>query len=350
MAHGNPLTRGNCMARLPGQLAACIAFSLLLTTGAQASDIACHHALAPQAARCDGQSAAENACRRADRPASGAALICDYTMLRGAYERVYAEQLQRLRTGEIGPDDIAAWRRLRDACTSVSCLDRVLANWRDYTSQKRVSPAAQAPPEPAKAARNARKTKPDAARQTAEVRQPPPVVKAVSREKPQEKQRDTQPAPARAASPATPQPTPEARVPAEGRQQPVAPVAKNRSLPETIAPPAPQLPPQAVTQREPSRRPTAPAAINQPPPGPATRWTPVYPIEGSLPGRWEPLGALAWLTLCGACVVRWYRRRPLGWLPDAARRRARARTATRIVLVSAGLIAVNSIVLFWILA
>ncbi|XYI30548.1 DUF1311 domain-containing protein [Cupriavidus oxalaticus] len=385
MAHGNPLARGNCMARLPGQLAACIAFSLLLITGAQASDIACHHTLAPPAARCDGQPAAENACRRADGPASGAALICDYTMLRGAYERVYAEQLQRLRTGEIGPDDIAAWRRLRDACTSVPCLDRVFANWRDYTSQKRISPAAQAPPEPAKAARNARKTKPDAARQTAEVRQPPPVVKTVSREKPQEKQRDTQPAPARPASPATPQPTPETVVPVEGRKQPVAPVANNRSRPETVPPPAPQPPPElvadrkikerpiapvtidrprpdsaprpapqpppeAVTKRETPKRPIAPVAIHQPPPGPAPLWTPIYPIEGSSPGRWEPLGALAWLTLCGACVVRWYRRRPRGWLPDAARRRARARTATRIALVSAGLIAVNSIVLIWILA
>ncbi|MBP0632070.1 hypothetical protein [Cupriavidus sp. AcVe19-1a] len=378
------------MARLPGRLAACIASSLLLTTGAQASDIACNHAVGPQAARCDGQSAAGNTCRHADKPASGAALICDYTMLRGAYERVYAEQLQRLRTGEIGPDDIAAWRRLRDACTSVPCLDRVFANWRDYTSQKPVPPAAAAPPvEPAKPARNARKSKPEAAMLTAEVRSTPPVVKTVprekQREKPQEMPRDTQRAPARPASPAMPQPSPEAVVPAEGPEQSVAPVAKNPPLPDTVPSPAPQPPtgivanrkieerpiapvmidrpppdsaplpaprppPEAVTKRETPERPIVPAAINQPRPGPATLWTPIYPVEGPLPGRWEPLGALAWLILCGVCVVRWCRRRRVEWLPDAARRRERARTATRIVLVSAGLIAVNSIVLFWILA
>ncbi|MBP0637274.1 MULTISPECIES: hypothetical protein [unclassified Cupriavidus] len=380
------------MARLPGRLAAYVALSLLLATGAQASDIACHHVAAPQAARCDGQPATANTCRHADKPPSGVALICDYTMLRGTYERVYAEQLQLLRTGEIGPDEIAAWRRLRDACTSVPCLDRVFANWRDYASQKPVPPAAQALPVPAKAASNARKTKPDAGMQTA-VRQPQPVAKPVPREKqqerqqekPQEKQRDTQPATARPASPAASQPLAEAVLPAEGREQPVAPVVKSRPLPDTVPPPAPQPPPEfvadrkinehpiapattdrplpdaaplaapqpphrAVTERETPERPVAPVATNQPPPGPATRWTPIYPIEGSLPGRWEPLGALAWLILCGVCVVRWCRRRRVEWLPDAARRRERARTATRIVLVSAGLIAVNSIVLFWILA
>ncbi|MFJ4294292.1 hypothetical protein ACIP1U_31720 [Cupriavidus sp. NPDC089707] len=375
------------MARLPGRLAACIAFSLLLTSGAQASDIACNHALGPQATRCDDQSAAGNTCRHADKPPSGAALICDYTMLRGKYEGVYAEQLRLLRTGEIGPDDIAAWRRLRDSCTSVPCLDRVIANWREYQSQKPIPTAAESPPAvPGKAARDARKSKPDAARQTAEVR-PPPVVKTVPQEKPQEKkQRDnTQPATTRAAPPATPQPSPEAVVPVESRGQPVSAVAKSqplrdsapppppqrspelvadrkimerpiapatidRPLPDSPPPPTPQPPHRAVAEKEAPERPNSPVATNQPPPGPATRWTPIYPIEGSLPGRWEPLGALAWLSLCGVCVVRWCRRRRVEWLPDAARRRERARAATRIVLVSAGLIAVNSIVLFWILA
>ncbi|MEM5430599.1 hypothetical protein [Cupriavidus oxalaticus] len=380
------------MARLPGQLAACIAFSLLLITGAQASDIACHHALAPQAARCDGQPATANTCRHADKPPSGAALICDYTMLRGTYERVYAEQLQLLRTGEIGPDDIAAWRRVRDACTSVPCLDRVIANWREYKSQKPIPTAAESPPSvPAKTARDARMRKPDAARQTVEVRHPPPVVKTVPQERPKEKQQEnkprdnTPPAAARPASPVTTQPSPEAVVPVESRGQPVSAAAKSQPLPDTtplpaaqhqpelvadrkikehpIAPamierpspdsapqPAPQPPPRAVTEKQTPERPVAPASINPPRPSPATRWTPVYPIEGSLPGRWEPLGALALLSLCGVCVARWCQRRRVEWLPDAARQRERARTATRIVLVSAGLIAVNSIVLFWILA
>ncbi|BDB22697.1 hypothetical protein CTP10_R00230 [Cupriavidus sp. P-10] len=403
------------MARLTGRLAACIASSLLLTTVAQASDIACHHGLGSQAARCDGQPVAGNTCRHADKPPSGAALICDYTMLRGAYERVYAEQLQLLRTGEIGPDDIAAWRRHRDACTSVPCLDRAFANWRDYRSQKPVPPAAQAPPAmPAQAARNARKSKPEAAGPRAEVRPPPPVVKPVPRETQQErrqetqqekkqatqqekqqakqqetqqekKQPETQTAPTQLASPATPQPSPGAVVPSGSPPQPVNLVAKSQPFPDTVPPPAPQLSPdpsadrkinespiapatidrplldsaplptpqsrpQAVTKSETPERPITAPAISQPSPGPATLWTPAYPVDGSLPGRWEPLGALAWLSLCGACMVRWCRRRQVPWLPDAARRRQRTRTAARIVLVSAGLIAVNSIVLFWILA
>ena len=372
------------MARLPGRLAACVAFSLMLTTGAQASDIACHHGLGSQAARCDGQSAPGNTCRHADKPPSGTALICDYTMLRGAYERVYAEQLQGLRTGEFGPDDIAAWRRLRDACTSVPCLDRAFANWRDYARQKPIPAAADAPPGvPAQPARATRKSKPDAAGQKAEVRQPTPVGKPEPRVKQQERQqegqqeerherqqRDTLPAAAVAST--------------ESREQP-APVEKNRSLPDTVSPPAPQLPPEpvadrnikelpiapvtidpplpdsasvpapqlrpeAATGRETPERPIASVAIHQPPRGPATLWTPAYPVDGTLPRRWETLVALAWLGLCGVCLAWWCRRRRIEWLPDAARRRERTRTAARIVLVSAGLIAVNSIVLFWILA
>lgn len=407
------------MARLTGRLAASVALSLLLTTGAQASDIACNHALAPQAARCDEQSATGSTCRHADKPPSGAALICDYTMLRGRYENVYAEQLQLLRTGEIGPDDIAAWRRLRDACTSVPCLERAFAHWRDYRNQKPVPPAAQAPPLlPAQAARNARKSKPEGAGPRAEVRQPPPVVKPVPREARQEKaqekaqekqqekqpekkqetkqetkQPDTQTAPALSASPATPQPSPGTAKPAGSQQRPIAPVATQRPFPDTVPPPAPQLLPDptadrkigespiapvtigrplpdsatlsatlsaplsapqssshAVTEKETPERPVTAPAISRPSPGPATLWTPVYPVDGPLPGRWELFGALAWFSLCGVGMARWYRRRRVEWPPDAARRRQRARTATRIALISAGLIAVNSIVLFWILA
>ncbi|GAB7548837.1 hypothetical protein [Cupriavidus sp. 8B] len=112
------------MNRVTGHLAVLLALSLFVIRGAEASDIVCkttHHASPTQAQK---------------RP-HAARLICDYTLLSISYERIYADQQRLLRSGAIRQADILAWRKKRDACGSVRCLDGVFAQWPQYEARRK---------------------------------------------------------------------------------------------------------------------------------------------------------------------------------------------------------------------
>ncbi|MDR3382069.1 hypothetical protein [Cupriavidus basilensis] len=118
------------MNRVTGHLAVLLALSLFAIPGAQASDIVCQTAPRTAPGGCQGPAASHQACARQtnNRPRA-ARLICDYTLLSIGYERIYAEQQRLLHAGAIRKADIVAWRKKRDACESVHCLDGVFAQW-----------------------------------------------------------------------------------------------------------------------------------------------------------------------------------------------------------------------------
>ncbi|MCY1218241.1 hypothetical protein D9M68_344940 [compost metagenome] len=280
------------MTRLPARLAACIAFGLLLTAGAQASDIACSLTLRQQGARCDDPMFAGAGCRPSPkRPASAAALICEYALLHVQHQRIDAEQKRLLRTGAIQQEDVAAWRRRRDACTTVSCLDRVFAGWR-----------------------------------------------ASVRPRPAEKM---------AAPPRVPEP-PELPVRELAKKAPIAhaapaAIAQPVSPPGAVAIPAPAFQPVA------ERQPLATMAA-RPAPEPIPKRTSIHPAQARPPQGWESLGTLAWLGMCSAGLACWSRRMRGEWLPGLTRLRARTRQASPVALCVGGLAALNGVLLACILA
>ncbi|GLC97452.1 hypothetical protein Tamer19_68610 [Cupriavidus sp. TA19] len=284
------------MKRLPGPLVACISINLLLTAGAQASDIACKNTLRSPAARCDDLYASPSPCRE-NRQANAATLICDYAMLYRNHERIHAQQQRLLRTGVIAQDDIAAWRRRRDACTSVACLDSVFASWQPHRNRK-PAPRASAPQPNAPEApvRNIAKNGPQAAPKMA----PQPTLAS------------------------RPQPAPPVLVP----QPAPAHEAESGSLDD-------RLPPVAIDRPRPASIPLR----TSPPRALAPRQT-----------GWESLGTLAWLGMCSAGICCWSRRTRGEWLPGAHRMRERLRDASAMALTVCGLLMLNAVLFLCILA
>lgn len=116
------------MQRIAGHLAFFIVLSLWIADVTWASDISCPHAYRP---RCDVSAPAGTACADSARQrARGSQLICDYAMLHETYEGIYADQQRRRYAGTLRKSDLDAWRRKRDACTSVRCIDQLFADWR----------------------------------------------------------------------------------------------------------------------------------------------------------------------------------------------------------------------------
>jgi hypothetical protein len=278
------------MTRLSGRLAACIAFGLLLAASAQASDIACKTTLRPS--RCDDPLAAGTSCQQSVPHAAD--LICDHAMLQREHERIHADQQRRLRAGAIHGRDIAAWRERRDACTSVTCLDRVFASWRRQPGKKPPQAAAPQPTPPAARAREVSRNKQSA------------VTVEASR-------------PAVAPPPAT-QPVAE--------QPPALPSA------EPLAEPGMQAPPVVIQRAS----------------GPTPQQASIRPTLASQSRGWTSLGTLAWLGMCSAGVACWSRRTRGEWLPGVTRLRERTRDAPPIVLVVSGLLALNGVLLLCVLA
>lgn len=138
------------MCGLAGRLALLLALVLVAADGAWASDIACPHGYqAPVTVRCDASIANHAACtRRADPQARGQLLICEYAMLHRTYQGIYADQERRVRAGTLARADVQAWRRKRDACATVICVDEVFAEWRRLPGQP--SGHAEAPSRKAK--------------------------------------------------------------------------------------------------------------------------------------------------------------------------------------------------------
>jgi len=117
------------MKGLAGRLAILLALGLAAATGARASEIACPPNYQASTVRCvDGSS--RYCARPLDRNAPGERLICEYAMLNVAYQDIYVEQQRRLRAGTLQMSDLMAWRRKRNACETVKCVDAVFAEWR----------------------------------------------------------------------------------------------------------------------------------------------------------------------------------------------------------------------------
>jgi len=57
-------------------------------------------------------------------------LICDHALLSMGYRRIFADQQRLLREQKITDADVAAFRKQRDACTSLECLDVVFSGWK----------------------------------------------------------------------------------------------------------------------------------------------------------------------------------------------------------------------------
>lgn len=132
------------MQRIAGHLAFLIVLALWAVDVTWASDIACPHAYRP---RCDVSAPAGTSC--ADPPrqrARGSQLICDYAMLHESYEGIYADQQRRRYAGTLRKGDLDAWRRKRDACTSVRCLDQLFADWRRAPQESVTRDAPRKPP------------------------------------------------------------------------------------------------------------------------------------------------------------------------------------------------------------
>lgn len=115
----------------------CCAWLLAASGAARASDIVCPQIYQPHEVRCDVSIADSAACARTGRGfarfdgrPSGQRLICEYAMLNEGYQGIFADQQRRLRAGTLRMNDVQAWRRKRDACTTVRCVDAVFAEWR----------------------------------------------------------------------------------------------------------------------------------------------------------------------------------------------------------------------------
>jgi hypothetical protein len=130
------------MKRLAGRLAILLALGLAAISSARASEIVCPPNYQASTVRCVDPSVSYCA-RPAARLASGERLICEYAMLNVAYERIYADQQRMLHAGTLSTADLAAWRRKRNACETVTCVDEVFADWRRMPARRPVEhPAA----------------------------------------------------------------------------------------------------------------------------------------------------------------------------------------------------------------
>lgn len=111
------------------RLAACLC--LVLSPLARASDISCE----PPPATCAGAAASTPAC--APRPAER--LICDHALLSMGYARIYADQQRLLKTGAVSEAEIATFRKKRDACTTLDCLDTVFSDWKRLAAERKAA-------------------------------------------------------------------------------------------------------------------------------------------------------------------------------------------------------------------
>lgn len=57
-------------------------------------------------------------------------LICDHALLSMGYRRIFADQQRLLREQKITDAEVVAFRKQRDACASLECLDTVFSGWK----------------------------------------------------------------------------------------------------------------------------------------------------------------------------------------------------------------------------
>ncbi|MEK7318055.1 MAG: hypothetical protein AAB280_03120 [Pseudomonadota bacterium] len=96
----------------------CLAVTGLLAFGnAHATDIDCDPSVVPA------------------RPVPAHRMICESALFSMGYQRIFADQQRQLKTGSITEQEIAAFRKKRDACDSAACLDAVLREWKAFAAQ-----------------------------------------------------------------------------------------------------------------------------------------------------------------------------------------------------------------------
>ena len=57
-------------------------------------------------------------------------VICEYAILNFQYERIFKQQTDMVESERISPDVVDAWRKKRDQCTNVACMDSVFSEWK----------------------------------------------------------------------------------------------------------------------------------------------------------------------------------------------------------------------------
>ncbi|MGO4326153.1 hypothetical protein AB4Z48_16730 [Cupriavidus sp. 2TAF22] len=281
-------------------LAAVIALGLFSAAGVQASEIACKTMLRSDFIRCeeDPLAAGQRCVSQEDLRPRGESLICDYAILNIEYERIYADQDRMLLAGAIQHEGVLAWRRNRDACTSVECLDDAFANWQQDVARTQPEQAVAQPGKPL----------------AASLRRTPAVKSARSR-------------------------------PRLGNVSWVVTPTQDRTAPPQVI---------ATTVSQPAV--LAPIAVA--PPVAQPHRVSVAPRQERTAGGWGSLGVLAWLGIfCGGLAYLWDRRLRHRF-PGAPGiygrgRRSIYRPRRRIpvpLLILSGLLVANGLVLIFILA
>lgn len=303
------------MKRITGRLATIVsvgvAAGLFAASGAWASDIVCKPTARESPVRCNNPDGSGVRCNLATDEAGPRVrprhLICDSSRLSERYERIYAEQQRMLRKGRILDSDIAAWRRRRDACDSVRCLESMFAKfWRERDSM-RIAPGRSDSANQAATARSIPASQEAAA--------PPAAASAQAPQAPQAPQTSTQ------------IPAPTQRVQEEPPQ--AVPLAMSAG-PEPVAP----------------TRPAAPA-VEALPVWQATTAPPVAGTKNSSPAKPYPAALAVESLLSGLAVMG----AGFLWTRRAARAQDRPRFAIPpAVVVVYGLLLVNALLLPFTLA
>ena len=79
-------------------------------------------------------------CESTQQP--GQRVICDHAILSHEYDDIYEQQQQLVQQGKLGASDLAAWKRKRDGCADVHCIDGVFAEWSTLDKNRKSTPAA----------------------------------------------------------------------------------------------------------------------------------------------------------------------------------------------------------------
>jgi hypothetical protein len=57
-------------------------------------------------------------------------VICDHAILNNEYDDIFAQQQALLSSGKLSSGQLAQWRKSRNACSDVHCIDTVFAQWK----------------------------------------------------------------------------------------------------------------------------------------------------------------------------------------------------------------------------
>lgn len=82
-------------------------------------------------------------CATTQQPAER--VICDHAILNNEYDDIFAQQQALLSSGKLSAAQLMQWRRARNACIDVHCVDGVFAQWKTMAQSAAAVPQAAAP-------------------------------------------------------------------------------------------------------------------------------------------------------------------------------------------------------------